>query len=774
MKTRFLIFLALILVIANIGFPQVNPETRVMWKTRWGSANDTQIQAVVDYLVAHKMNTLLIQVYGDGYALYNSSFVPHSPEAPGFDTLASAVSKGHAAGLKVQAYINMINVYSGGLGTPSDPSHIINTHPEWAMVNSAGVSDITRVGVSGTMIFYCPEQSGFTQYCRNVVMEIVNNYAVDGVHLDYIRYQEGDYCYCNLHRTNFYNTYGRYPASGYPAWDTWRFNNITNLVTNIYNDIHASYPLCQLTAATWNTSGSYFQNVYGWLEAGKIDAVMPMTYTSDVVQFQQWITAYNQNSGGRNVYPGIYIPAAKVADEIDLCRSTVGIEGQAIYSYDDLNSRGTRDLNAKYTATASPFPMPWLDGSSDTWPPILSSIGASGITGNSAVIIWHSDEKADSKVEYGLTTSYGSTQTNATDVYNHSINLTGLSLSTPYHYRVTSLDPSNNSSVSTDYTFTTTSGGIGDIIIDDGEAGYTSTGEWYYGTGAGEAAYNGDYYYATDDIVESASARYTPSISAGGNYEVSIMYRAGSNRCTNTPYTVNHGTGSQTFYINQQLNGGPIWNLLGTFYFAQGNAGYVKIGNLASGGDVVCADAVKWVSVGGPTPTPTPSQTPTPTPTPTPTTTPTSPPTPTATATPTPGPAIIVDNDGGAPGFTVTGTWSTTSSGGYNNGSYRYAAPGKTATATWTATLPQAGTYKVSVIYLASSNRSTGARFVVHASTGDVENFVNQTYNSLVWVSLGNYSFNTGSNSLTLDALGSVPGTKKVVIADAVKFELMP
>jgi hypothetical protein len=60
------------------------------------------------------------------------------------------------------------------------------------------------------------------------------------------------------------------------------------------------------------------------------------------------------------------------------------------------------------------------------------------------------------------------------------------------------------------------------------------------------------------------------------------------------------------------------------FNFAQGDTGYVKLGNNASGGDVVIADAVKWeYTQTGPTPTPTPTPEPTETPEPTPTPTPT-------------------------------------------------------------------------------------------------------------------------------------------------------
>lgn len=634
---RIATILCLLPFLALTAVSQVNPETRVLWNTRWDGANDAQLQAVVDYMVAHKMNTLYVQVYGDGYALYNSAFAPHSYlVASNFDALASAIQKGHAAGIEVHAYINLLNIYSGGLGTPSNPNHIINTHPEWSMVSSAGVPMVSNVGQSGTMIFYCPENPGFAQYCHDVAVEIATNYAVDGIHMDYIRYPMdiGEYCYCNLCKANYNAVYGHDPVPGEAQWDQWRFDNVTDLVRSIYTDVRAVKPLCKVSAATWRSSGVNFQDVYGWLEEGILDAACPMTYTSDPAQFQGWIEAYNNHSGGRHIYPGVYVPSNAIEAEVNACRA-VGTEGQALFCYGDIGRTATRAIDKVYLAAASPAPMPWLDGSPDVTLPVLSEIDAAGVMGTVATIKWHSDERTNSRVEYGLTTSYGGVATDPSMVFEHSVPLSGLSPTTTYHYRVISVDGAGNSSASADKTFTTTSGGAADIIIDDGDAACALAGAWVYVSGAGADAYNGDYWYDSDSIAETSSARYTPYITTPGTYEVYCMYRAGANRCSSVPYIVYYNGGSQTIYVNQQING-AVWNLLGSFDFAAGSAGSVKISNVATGGDVVIADAVKFVNVAtGPTPTPSPSPTASPIPTESPI------PTASPTLTPSPTPAPI-------------------------------------------------------------------------------------------------------------------------------------
>ena len=91
----------------------------------------------------------------------------------------------------------------------------------------------------------------------------------------------------------------------------------------------------------------------------------------------------------------------------------------------------------------------------DTTAPVISSVTATDITDTSATISWTTDESADSRVDYGLDSTYGSAVSDGSLVTSHSIALTGLDPSTEYHYKVTSADGSGNSASSADLTFTT-------------------------------------------------------------------------------------------------------------------------------------------------------------------------------------------------------------------------------------------------------------------------------------------------------------------------------
>ena len=87
--------------------------------------------------------------------------------------------------------------------------------------------------------------------------------------------------------------------------------------------------------------------------------------------------------------------------------------------------------------------------------PVISGVSASP-NKTSAKITWRTNVPADSQVEYGRTSGYGSTSLlDTTLVTGHSVNLTGLSRRTTYHYRVYSRNGAGILAVSADFIFKT-------------------------------------------------------------------------------------------------------------------------------------------------------------------------------------------------------------------------------------------------------------------------------------------------------------------------------
>lgn len=129
----------------------------------------------------------------------------------------------------------------------------------------------------------------------------------------------------------------------------------------------------------------------------------------------------------------------------------------SIKSYILSNIEGTKNLKVKYQDNAGNVSDQYTASITlDTTSPAISAVTSGNISTTEAVINWTTNESASSQVEYGTTSSYGSSTTQASSlVTNHSATLRDLSPSTGYHYRVKSIDAAGNIVVSGDASFTT-------------------------------------------------------------------------------------------------------------------------------------------------------------------------------------------------------------------------------------------------------------------------------------------------------------------------------
>ncbi|GAA4843673.1 hypothetical protein GCM10023331_30830 [Algivirga pacifica] len=127
-----------------------------------------------------------------------------------------------------------------------------------------------------------------------------------------------------------------------------------------------------------------------------------------------------------------------------------------------------------------------------------------------------------------------------------------------------------------------------EIILDDSQA--SLSGAWY--SSSSTPGYVGTGYIHDGATSQNDwSATFTPSIATTGEYEVFVFYTAGSNRATNTPVSVKHAYGTNTVYVNQQLNN-LSWVSVGTYVMGTGSNNEVIISNEGAN-QVVIVDAVK-------------------------------------------------------------------------------------------------------------------------------------------------------------------------------------
>ena len=100
------------------------------------------------------------------------------------------------------------------------------------------------------------------------------------------------------------------------------------------------------------------------------------------------------------------------------------------------------------------------DKNRDQTPPVLSGVLATSTTATQSVIVWNTDEPADSTVRFGTSTPVGTGSgslvvSESTLIMSHDVLLSGLNASTTYYFFVSSKDKKGNVATSTEMSFST-------------------------------------------------------------------------------------------------------------------------------------------------------------------------------------------------------------------------------------------------------------------------------------------------------------------------------
>lgn len=311
MKIKSILLISFICLV-QFTFATSHPkhEFRATWLTGngidWPKTTNIQQQKkmlcdIFDVMAKGNMNAALLQVRSFSDALYRSSYEPWSASLtgtrgsdPGYDPLAFAIEEAHKRGIELHVWVNPFRVTSSGYLDTTDM--VWKNAGQWIIKynNSSFKGQIIDPGY--------PEARA---YVHKVMMEIVNNYDIDGIVMDDYFYAYGgtkneDLASKQAHKPSGVKDMDKDGVTD----DDWRRANVDSVICNLYKAIQAVKPWVRFgmgIPGSWsmkaNAAAAYgislpsgisamesydylYCNAVEWAKQGWVDYLNPQIYWS--------------------------------------------------------------------------------------------------------------------------------------------------------------------------------------------------------------------------------------------------------------------------------------------------------------------------------------------------------------------------------------------------------------------------------------------------------------------------------------------------------------
>lgn len=400
-------------------------ETRAVWLTTIGgldwprtkatdvSSRERQKQELIRILDSYKranINTVIFQTRVRAALLYPSKIEPwelsltgKAGQSPGYDPLAFCIEECHKRGMEVHSWIVCIPIGTRDRQNGYGSSSLIKKHPELVKT------------VKGGEMFMIPGKPETADYIASICKEIVENYDVDGISLDYIRYPESTFNYSDDEL---------YPRASNMSKADWRRENITRIVRRVHDAVKPIKPWVKLSsspigkyantrrysAGGWNCYDAVWQDPILWLKQDLQDILFPMMYfTGD--NYYPFLFQWLENTNGHPIVPGLGIyfldpregrwTLNEVRAEMHTARNS-GIGGIAFYrgEFFTNNSKGIYD-----TACKEFFPYPALTARMTWMSDTIAPPAPTSIIYNKGIIQWQAPQSPKDGLLYNV---YGS------------------------------------------------------------------------------------------------------------------------------------------------------------------------------------------------------------------------------------------------------------------------------------------------------------------------------------------------------------------------------
>lgn len=336
-----------------LSMPVRPVEARSIWLDRGtivSCASPTGMAALFSKLRKTGINVVYFETNNAGYAMFPSKVAVQNPQTTSWDPLACAVQEAHKRGMELHAWFWIFNVgntfHNPIITKDADyPGPVLTSHDfAWALQSSSG----SLIPPRQHEFWIDPSCAEARTYIKNLIVEVVKNYKVDGIQLDYIRYpfngKGGEMGYNFTGRLNFekdtHLSLDNLNEKTRKAWVAWKTRQVSSLVEEISTLVRSIKPSVRISCAVYAIPREQRLNLIQqdwetWVANGWIDTLNPMTYVVRGSELQK-AAAYVRDSIGRKamVLPGLFmkdLDTAALVEQLDVSRN-LGLLGNTMFA----------------------------------------------------------------------------------------------------------------------------------------------------------------------------------------------------------------------------------------------------------------------------------------------------------------------------------------------------------------------------------------------------------------------------------------------------------
>ena len=233
----------------------------------------------------------------------------------GNDLLTILIDEAHKKNIEVHGW-----VWCMCAGTAWRPGKKVINNSHWLAVNLQG----KMVSNSGSF-WLCPQSAGGDKYLLDVFSELVSNYDLDGINLDYIRVEENEknpFCMCSRCRKNWFSWVDRGqkavwpPATRSDDYLRWREGLLDAFMEKVARRVRHLNRRVAISACVLpleNRAKRLESQHWGaWFTEGYLDFACGLTYTDRIYRKKKWNALIGRyNNSGMRILPSVGLHLCK-------------------------------------------------------------------------------------------------------------------------------------------------------------------------------------------------------------------------------------------------------------------------------------------------------------------------------------------------------------------------------------------------------------------------------------------------------------------------------